>query len=82
MARRSKVCESRFTILVVDDQEEARASVRQLLEREGHSVLTAECGERALALFKEHQVDLVLLDYFMPRMTGEPVSYSTQKKAN
>jgi signal transduction histidine kinase len=73
MARKSKVRESRFTILVVDDQEEARTSVRQLLEREGHSVLTAECGERAVALFKERQVDLILLDYFMPRMTGEQV---------
>ncbi|MFI5399141.1 MAG: response regulator [Candidatus Binatia bacterium] len=70
MARRSSVPESDQTILIVDDQEETLTSVRGLLEREGHRVLTAECGERALALFKQHEVDLLLVDYVMPRMNG------------
>lgn len=71
MARRSRRSPSGFTVLVVDDQEEALVSVSQLLEREGHRVLTAESGARALALFKEHDIHVALIDYFMPRMTGE-----------
>lgn len=71
MRRKSLQPQSEHTILVVDDQEETLISVRSLLERQGHHVLTADSGERALALFKEHDIHLLLVDYFMPRMTGE-----------
>jgi signal transduction histidine kinase len=60
-------------ILVVDDQEETLISNRLLLEREGHRVLTASSGEEALALFHGGEVHLVIVDYFMPRMSGEEV---------
>jgi YesN/AraC family two-component response regulator len=36
----------------------------------GHYVLQAESGEEALALLSEHEVDLLLTDYAMPRMSG------------
>lgn len=71
MARKSIRPQSEHTILVVDDQEETLISVRNLLEREGHRVLTAESGERALSIYKEHDIHLLLVDYFMPRMNGE-----------
>jgi len=71
MARKLRTNQSGHTILIVDDQEEARTSTRRLLEREGHTVLAAENGEQALALFRQIPVTLVLVDYFMPRMTGE-----------
>ena len=57
-------------ILVVDDQEEMLLSVQSLLEREGHRVLIAGSGARALELFKENEIQLLLVDYFMPRMNG------------
>jgi len=71
MARQSRRSPTHRTILVVDDQQEVLESVRNLLEREGHEVLTAESGERALEMFKSHDIHLLLVDYFMPRMTGE-----------
>jgi len=71
MARKSLRPPSGDTILVVDDMEDTLISVRSLLEREGHRVLTAESGDQALALLKEHDIQLLLVDYFMPRMTGE-----------
>ncbi len=71
MARKTQRPTSSHTILVVDDQEEVLHSVRILLEREGHRVLTAASGEDALALFKESEVHLLLIDYFLPGMTGE-----------
>lgn len=70
MARRSARPSSGHTILVVDDQEDTLLSVRSLLEREGHRVLLADGGEAALAVLREADVDLMILDYLMPRMTG------------
>lgn len=70
---------SGYTILVVDDQEETLASVRLVLEREGHRVLLADGGQAALELFGQHQVDLLLVDYFMPRMTGEELIAEIRK---
>jgi signal transduction histidine kinase len=71
MARKSFRPKSPHTILVVDDQEETLVSVRGLLEREGHRVLTAESADQALTIFKEHDVHLLLVDYFMPGKSGE-----------
>jgi len=59
------------TILVVDDQADTLESVRLLLEREGHRVLTAASGAEALALLADECVHVALVDYLMPRMTGE-----------
>src|SRR3990172_6178954 len=61
------------TILLVDDDAEYLEATGLLLEREGHRVLMATNGPAALELLRENQVDLLLLDYFMPGMTGEQV---------
>jgi DNA-binding NtrC family response regulator len=71
MARKSQRPPTNCTILIVDDQEEVLISMQQLLEREGHHVLGAQSGEQALALFRSRPVTLMIVDYFMPRMTGE-----------
>jgi signal transduction histidine kinase len=74
MARKRTTAQpSGHTILLIDDQEEILTSVRLLLEREGHQVLTALDGEEGMRLFRQHKVDLVIVDYFMPQMTGEEV---------
>jgi CheY-like chemotaxis protein len=80
MARKCTTAQpSGYTILVVDDQEEALISTRLLLERKGHHVLTAASGEEALALFRHQQVHLVIIDYFMPGMSGEVVVQEIRK---
>ena len=66
----TRKADSGHTILVVDDQDDTLASVRALLEREGHRVLTASSGAEALAIVERTDVQLVIVDYFMPRMTG------------
>ncbi len=71
MSARRQVKPTGRTVLVVDDQVETLTSVRMLLEREGHRVLTAEGGAEALALLAREPVQLVLVDYFMPVMNGE-----------
>ena len=79
MTRKSPGPRTDQTILVVDDHEEALVLLRRLLEREGHGVLTAQSGERALALFKEHDIQLVLVDQCMPQMTGDQLVREIRK---
>src|SRR5438046_2970784 len=70
MARRSTRSPTGHTMLGVDAQQDSLVSVRNLLEREGHRVLIAESGEQALAGVKTTAVDLMIVDYLMPRMNG------------
>ncbi len=80
MARkRQAAAASGATVLVVDDQQEVLTSVQLLLEREGHRVLLAESGAQALEIFGQETVDLMLVDYCMPRMTGEEVVAAVRK---
>jgi signal transduction histidine kinase len=71
MAARRQPKPTGRTILVVDDQIDTLTSVRKLLEREGHHVLTAESGAEALTLLAHEPIQLLLVDYFMPVMDGE-----------
>ena len=74
MARKTKISTpSGYTVLLVDDHQEYLQATRTLLEREGHLVLTADNGKDALEILKNEKVDLALLDYYMPGMTGEEV---------
>ena len=58
----------RGTVLVVDDEEGVRASIRAILE-ETCEILEAENGDEALEVLRTRDVDLVMLDQRMP---GEP----------
>jgi two-component system, cell cycle response regulator len=70
---RSQNSQTGHTILVVDDDNTILVTLAQLLQLEGHSVLTASGGLEALRLTHEHEIHLILLDYFMPDMNGEEV---------
>ena len=61
---------SDFTILVVDDEENIRISMKGLLSEEGYNVLTAANGEEAINLIEDDIIDLVFLDVVMPGMSG------------
>ncbi len=74
MARRAKLGRlSGSTVLLVDDSPEYLETACALLEREGHHVLRAASGPQALEILRNQKVDLLLLDYYMPGMTGEEV---------
>ena len=58
------------TILVVDDHEEIREALAEILEEEGHEVLQAVDGLDALEVIASSHPDVVLLDIAMPGMDG------------
>ena len=60
-------------ILVVEDDPVLRRALTRILRHEGHSVIEAEDGPTALALTREHEPSLVVLDSMMPGMDGEMV---------
>jgi DNA-binding NtrC family response regulator len=57
-------------ILVVDDEEVVRDSLRSWFEEEGYEVQTAASGKEALARLAEERWDLFILDIKMPGMDG------------
>lgn len=62
-------------ILAIDDEPEILNILQILLTGEGYRVLTAGGAEEGLRIFERQpqDIDLVLLDYLMPGMTGDLV---------
>ena len=57
-------------ILVIEDDDQIRALLRQILKREGHDVLEAPEGKKGLKIFMENKPDLVITDMIMPGKDG------------
>jgi two-component system nitrogen regulation response regulator NtrX len=57
-------------ILVIDDEAGIRSSLRGILEDEGFAVTTTDTGEAGLEILKNENFDLVLLDIWLPQMSG------------
>jgi response regulator RpfG family c-di-GMP phosphodiesterase len=60
----------KHTILVVDDEKLILNSIKHVLRSENYHLLTAQSGIEGLKLLKKHNVQLVISDQKMPKMTG------------
>ncbi|HXV59560.1 MAG TPA: sigma-54 dependent transcriptional regulator [Vicinamibacteria bacterium] len=69
-------------ILVVDDEEPIRKTLRMTLEYEGYDVIEASSGSEALVLTDKEPVDLVFLDVKMPGMDGLEVLGKLREREN
>src|SRR5271157_5251158 len=59
------------TILVVDDEPEIRKLVGAMVSSFGYKVLTADSGEHALTLYRNHgPIELLITDVVAPGMSG------------
>jgi len=63
--KRKKPC-----ILLVEDYEDNRVMMRQLLELSGYRVLEANNGEQAISVAASEVPDLILMDMSLPRVDG------------
>jgi PAS domain S-box-containing protein len=69
-------------VLVVDDEPMVRNLARAILQRDGLQVRLAADGAEALREYEEHtdEIDLILLDYTMPKLTGLQVLRQLREK--
>ena len=70
------------TILVADDDTTCRDSIQKVLEREGHTVHTAENVDGALEALRLDHFDLVVCDYRMPGKTGVDLLVELRRQAS
>jgi DNA-binding response OmpR family regulator len=68
------------SILIADDDKPCRDSIQKVLEREGHTVQTAESVDRALETLGSNHFDLVVCDYRMPGKTGIDLLIELRRK--
>lgn len=66
-------------ILIVDDDEGVIETFEFVFTDEGYNVFTALNPQEALKHFRENRIDVVLLDYNLPEMTGLEVLEKMQK---
>lgn len=70
------------TILVVDDEENAREGLSKILSKEGYVVETAANGKEAIDTIKRQNFDLVITDMRMPLMDGFEVLREIKKMSD
>lgn len=66
----AQVAPSNGSILVCDDDAGIRTIVSEHLQRQGYTVIEANSGQQALTLAAEQQVEAILLDLYMPGLSG------------
>jgi CheY-like chemotaxis protein len=68
--------ETKIAILIVDDEPTNRVLLKKLLKNSKHTLLEAENGQEALAVFKKaiedgYQVRAIIMDFNMPVLDGD-----------
>lgn len=69
-------------MLIIDDDERIRMSLRLLLEDEGHTVVEAGTGETGLEAMASQPADVVMLDVGLPGMNGFEVCRTLRKHSD
>jgi CheY-like chemotaxis protein len=58
------------SVLVTDDSSGWRSAVAEILDRAGFKTTQASCGEEAIEVVQTQWIDIVLIDFQMPRLDG------------
>lgn len=68
-----------ISILYVEDEDEIREELLEILSLDFDTILVASNGEEGLELFKQHRPDLVISDIQMPKMDGLSMCKNIQR---
>ena len=77
----SEAVEHAGCVLVVDDDDDVRETLRDVVESEGCAALLAANGREALDVLAKHRPCLIILDLMMPVMSGTEMLAALQKDA-
>jgi CheY-like chemotaxis protein len=67
-------------IVIIDDEDDLRRSMRDALEKDGHEVFEARNGREGLKLLEQHAADLVVTDIMMPETDGIETIIALRRK--
>jgi two-component system alkaline phosphatase synthesis response regulator PhoP len=67
-------------ILIADDDDNVAFLLKDILEIEGHTVVTAADGAAALDVYQKEKPDLIILDIAMPQKDGFDVCKTVRRK--
>jgi two-component system nitrogen regulation response regulator NtrX len=57
-------------LLIIDDEDSIRETLKEILEDEGYTVYAAEDGAEGMVILDSHQIDVVFLDVWLPNRGG------------
>ncbi len=72
----------KYTILHVDDEKEIVKLVKMYLNSEEWELLEAYDGQEALEIFRQHPIDLMIVDVMMPKIDGFELIRTVRKESN
>ncbi len=58
------------SVLVIEDNKADRLFIQRVLEKKNYIVFAVDEGGKGLAIAREREIDLIILDYFLPDMNG------------
>ena len=68
-------------ILVVEDEAKILEVVTSLMEKQGYGVYQAEDGKKALEIFNNNEISLIILDLMLPDISGEEICMKIREKS-
>lgn len=77
----SSNCSPKPCILAIDDEENFLSFLTEMLECQGYRVITASSADEGIKIYEERgrEIDMVLLDFLLPQMTGDLVFDELQR---
>ena len=71
-----------INILIIEDEQGISKIIKSYLEKEGYNVYQAFDGKEGLDFFENEQIDLILLDLMIPKISGEDLIKEIRNKSN
>lgn len=71
-----------INILIIEDEQGISKIIKSYLEKEGYNVFQAFDGKEGLDFFENGQIDLILLDLMIPKISGEDLIKEIRNKSN
>ena len=70
-----------YTVLICDDKEAVHESLTRFLNDEGIHVISVYDGEAVLSTWKQHEIDLIILDIMLPNMNGTEICRTIRRES-